>query len=295
MTRAGGPPRRAQDIRIPSTYWGLRAAGPAPKAYMTKLENKLDEIINSKRIGLMTHVIVGYPTLNDTINIVKTMAENGVDLIELQIPFSDPLADGPTIMKACEKSLEKGTKVRDAFTIMHALSSQISIPLLFMGYYNTVFKYGVEKFIYDAKNAGASGLIVPDMPIDQENEEHFFSFCKKYYLHNIQVISPASTEERLVKNSRVANGFVYCTARQGTTGAKDKLDPQLSSYLKTVKKYFSIPIAVGFGISKKEHIKMLEGQADIAVIGSAIINIINKSTPRKVEENISGFIKELTI
>lgn len=262
---------------------------------MTKLEEKLQQIKNRKSIGLMTHVVIGYPTLEETIRIVRTMAENGVDFIELQIPFSDPLADGPTIMRACEQSLEKGTKVKDAFTIMKSLSSQVSIPLLFMAYYNTVFKYGVEKFCKDAEAAGASGLIVPDMPIDEEGEEHFLLFCRKFNLHNIQVISPASTEDRLKKNAEVANGFIYCTARQGITGAKDQLDPSLTSYLEKVRKYFSIPIAVGFGISKSEHIKMLEPYADMAVIGSAVIDVINRSSKQEIEGNIKQFLIELKI
>ncbi len=242
---------------------------------------------------LMTHVVVGHPSLEETIKIVKVMAENGADLIELQIPFSDPLADGPTIMKACEKSLENGTKVQDAFKIMKSLSSQVSIPLIFMAYFNTVFKYGTEKFCQDARRAGAYGLIVPDMTIDEENEEHFLSTCKKYNLANIQVVSPASTDERLRKNAKVANGFVYCTAHQGITGAKDKLDSDIAAYLKKVRKFFSIPIAVGFGISKKEHIQQLSPYADIAVVGSAIIDIINHSNTNKVEQNIRNFLTSI--
>ena len=187
---------------------------------MRKLEQKLAEIKKRKRIGLMTHVIVGYSSLEETIMLVETMVASGVDVIELQIPFSDPLADGPTIMRACEESLANGTKVKDAFMVMKTVSGKVSIPLLFMAYYNTVFRYGVETFCKDAKTAGAAGLIVPDMPIDEEQEEHFMRYCKKYDLHNIHVISPASTDERLKKNAAVADGFVYCTARQGITGAK---------------------------------------------------------------------------
>src|SRR5690348_3012752 len=118
---------------------------------MTKLELKLQEIKQRKRIGLMTHVVVGYPSLEDTIKVVKTMAKNGVDIVELQIPFSDPLADGPTIMKACEDSLKNGTKVKDAFAVMNQLSQEVSIPLLFMGYFNIIFSYGVEEFCRDAE------------------------------------------------------------------------------------------------------------------------------------------------
>ncbi len=260
---------------------------------MTKLEEKLRQIKNSKKIGLMAHVVVGYPTLNDTIMIAKTLAENGADLIELQIPFSDPLADGPTIMRACEKSLENGTKVKDAFTTMKLLSEQVSVPLLFMSYYNIVFKYGVEKFCKDAKDAGATGLIVPDMPVDQESQEHLIFFCKKYQLHNIQVISPVSTDDRLRKNAAVASGFVYCIARQGITGVKAKLDPTLTSYLAKVRNYFSVPIAVGFGISKASHFKMLSPFADIGIVGSAVIEIINTSEAGDLKKNIADFIKSL--
>ncbi|PIQ80952.1 MAG: tryptophan synthase subunit alpha [Candidatus Pacebacteria bacterium CG_4_10_14_3_um_filter_34_15] len=260
---------------------------------MTKLEEKLQQIKKEERVGLMTHVVIGYPTLEETISIAKTMAENGVDIIELQIPFSDPLADGPTIMHACEKSLENGTKVKDAFIIMRQLTSQIPTPLLFMAYYNTVFKYGVEKFCKNAQAAGASGLIVPDMPIDEESEEHFLFFCRKYDLHNIQVISPASTEDRLKKNAEVASGFVYCTARQGITGAKDQLDQNITTYIEKVKSFFSVPVAIGFGISKRQHIQALKPHADIAVIGSAIINIINKSNESDTKQKIKQFLLEL--
>jgi len=262
---------------------------------MTKLEKKLQQIKKQKRIGLMTHVVIGYPTLEKTIKIVKTMAENGADFIELQIPFSDPLADGPTIMHACEKSLENGTKVKDAFIIMKLLSSNVSIPLLFMAYYNTIFKYGVERFCKDAKASGASGLIVPDMPIDEENEEHFILFCRKYNLHNIQVISPASTKDRLKKNAEVASGFIYCTARQGTTGAKDQLDPNLSLYLQKIRTFVSVPIAVGFGISTKQHMEMLTPHADIAIVGSAIIDIIHSSHTDVIEKKIKYFLNKLKV
>lgn len=262
---------------------------------MTKLREKLQEIKERKKIGLMTHVIVGYPSLEDTVSIVKTMARNGVDIIELQIPFSDPLADGPTIMRACEVSLEKGTRVKDAFAVMKLLSQEVSIPLVFMAYYNTVFTYGVKKFCIHAKEAGAAGLIVPDMPIEEENEEHFFYYCKESGLSNIQVISPASTEERLQKNAKVANGFVYCTSRQGTTGASSQLPEGLSQYLEKVKKYFTIPVAVGFGISKKEHMQALQGHADIAVIGSALIDVIASAKNNEIEKNVAGFLQNIKL
>lgn len=272
--------------------------GPLPwRGYrddMNNLNKKLTEITQRKRIGLMTHVVVGYPSLEETVRIVKTMAENGADIVELQIPFSDPLADGPTIMRACEQSLQNGTKVADAFRILQQLSQEVSIPLLCMAYYNTVFKYGVENFCRDAQRAGASGLIVPDMPIEEEKNEHFFKYCKKYNLHNIQVISPASTEERLIKNATIANGFIYCTARQGITGVQGRgVMPYALTYLEKVKQIFDIPVAVGFGISKKEQIDALIGHADIAIVGSAIIDIITNSKRENMHKNISEFLRNM--
>lgn len=260
---------------------------------MNKLNKKLQEIKKKKGIGLMTHVVVGYPSLEHTVNLVKTMEKAGVDFVELQIPFSDPLADGPTIMRACENALKNGIKVKDAFSVMKTLSGEVSTPLIFMAYYNNVFKYGVEKFCKDAADVGVSGLIVPDMPIEEEGNEHFMKHCEKYRLDNIRVVSPASTDERLVKNARVASGFIYFTARQGITGAKETLDPSLIANLKKVKKYFSVPIAVGFGISKKEHIKSVAPYTDIAVVGSAIIDIINNSKSSELEKNVGSFIKSL--
>jgi tryptophan synthase alpha subunit len=262
---------------------------------MNNLDKKLLEIKKRSRIGLMTHVIVGYPSIDETVQLVKTMSQNGADIIELQIPFSDPLADGPTIMKACEKSLANGTKVKDAFGVLHRLTNEVTIPLLFMAYYNTVFVYGVEKFCKSAKAAGASGLIVPDMPIEEEQQEHFFKACKKYKLAHIQVISPASTDLRLKKNARIANGFIYCTARQGTTGAKDMLDPKVRQYLKKIKQVFEIPIAVGFGISKSEQIRELTGYADIVVVGSKIIDVIENSPRDKLNQNIANFLQSLLV
>lgn len=262
---------------------------------MNLLDQKLLQIKKDRKIGLMAHVVVGYPSLTETVSIVKIMTDAGIDIVELQIPFSDPLADGPTIMKACEKSLEQGTRVKDAFAIMKQLSSEVSIPLLFMAYYNTVFNYGTETFCKDAKEAGAAGLIIPDMPVDEESEEGFYAACKKYDLHTIQVLSPASTDERLKKNAKIANGFVYFTARQGTTGAKDTLDPKIGKYLKKMRDVFDLPLAVGFGISKKEHVEMLKDKADIAVIGSAVIDLINNSPKERVQENVRRFFAELMV
>ena len=260
---------------------------------MNNLDKKLREIRQKKKIGVMTHVVVGYPSLEDTAKLVMLMEKFGTDIIELQIPFSDPLADGPTIMNACEIALANGTKVRDAFNLAKLLRKDMKIPILFMCYYNTIFRYGVEKFCKDAKEVGVSGFIVPDMPLDEEKEEHFYRYAKKSKLHSIQVISPESTEGRLKKISKAANGFIYCTAYQGITGIRDQLEQNISAYLEKVKKYVSTPIAVGFGISKRDHVESLVGKAEIVVIGSRIIDIINNS--KNYQLDVSNFLKQINM
>jgi tryptophan synthase alpha chain len=254
------------------------------------------------KTNLMTHVVVGYPSLEETEKLILLMDKLGVDYIELQIPFSDPLADGPTIMKACETSLRNGTKVKDAFLLASRLSKKVKTPLLFMAYFNIVFAHGIEKFCKDAKAAGISGLIVPDFPLEEEQTEHFNEYLKKNGLLNIKVLSPASTEERIKMNAKVGTGFVYCTARQGITGTQKGFDVSIINYLKTVRKHFEIPIALGFGISKKEHIKQMEGLADMAVVGSAILDIISKGShfddkmvnaSDKYLPKVEKFLKEL--
>lgn len=263
--------------------------------FMNKIDQQFNKIRSENRIGLMTHVVVGYPSVEETEDLVKTMAKSGVDFVELQIPFSDPLADGPTIMKASEYALQKGVKVKNSFDLAKKLTKEVEIPILFMAYYNTVFKYGTEKFCIDAKKAGISGLIIPDMPIEEESEEHFNKYCLENNLYNIRVLSPASTKDRIKKNAKMAKGFVYCTARQGTTGVKQGLDPKVIQYLKNVKKEFKVPIAVGFGISKPEHIEMIKKYADVAVVGSKVIDLVNeggKNYQSKVELFLQGLIKE---
>jgi tryptophan synthase alpha chain len=259
---------------------------------MKTIDAQLAHIKKTKKIGLMTHVVIGFPSVEATIQLVKEMAASGVDFIELQIPFSDPLADGPTIMHANDIALAGGITREDCFRVMEELSAAVDIPLLFMGYYQTVFRTGVEEFCRRARAAGAQGLIIPDIPIDEEGYEHFLRACKKHKLCPVRLFSPTSTEERIKLNAAVQSGFVYCTSRSGTTGANNEIDPSLVEYLNTVRKYIHVPIAVGFGISKPEHVAALVGQADIAVVGSAVIDLIEKQGVAAVPQYIKHLLSQ---
>ncbi len=248
--------------------------------------------------ALMTHVVLGYPTLSKSIDIVKTMVDSGASFVELQIPFSDPMADGPTIMRACEEALANGVRTIDCMRAMEKLHRQVEVPLLFMSYYNLLFSYGgkpngLKAFCRDARNAGAQGLIVPDVP-PEEKEEGYWDVSRDYELLPVPLVSPVSSNARFKKIKKVApDGFVYCVSTTGTTGARKNLGRELKTYLRRVKKEFKLPIAVGFGISDRSHVQAVHPEADIVVVGSATIDIIRKSEPKKVSNNVTKFISSL--
>ena len=225
-------------------------------------------------MGLMTHVVIGYPTLEDTRALVIMMAAEGVDFIELQIPFSDPLGDGPTIYKANTASIAGGVRVKDAFTLLKCLRDEdkIEIPLLLMTYLNIVYTYGFEKFCAEAEAAGVSGLIVPDYNTAYENIDHFEEIARKYDQILTRYVSMDSNDERMKKISEGAEGFIYCFSTRGITGARQEMNSELNAHLTHVRKFFpDNPLAVGFGISNGEHVKSLKGSADIAIVGSALL------------------------
>ena len=258
------------------------------------IDVRLEQVAEQERLGLMTHVVLGYPSLQATVDLVRAMDQAGVDLVEMQIPFSDPMADGPSIRRASEAALANGTRVADAFTVARQLSDEVSMPLLFMGYFNTVYKYGVDKFCADASNAGISGLIIPDVPLEEAEYEGFLAACEANNLHNIVTLAPASTTERIAKNAAAARGFVYCMSRQGTTGAGQGLDPQLQAYLEHVGELVDVPMAVGFGISSRERVEMIRPYCDIAVVGSALLDIIRDCSPEEITDRVTAFLHSLT-
>lgn len=257
---------------------------------MKTIKEQLEYIKSHKKIGLMTHVVAGFPSIEETEQLVCDMEKAGADFVEIQIPFSDPLADGTTIMHANDIALEHGITTHKTLKLINRLSQKITIPLLCMSYYNSIFTYGTKHFCKDSHHAGVQALIVPDMPIDEESHEHFMKYCKEYNLNHIRLLSPTSTDERIKLNALYQNGFVYATAQAATTGAKEDMDAGTIPFLKKVKKHIHVPLAVGFGISKKEHISSLISHADIAVVGSAVI--------KKVQEqgisSVRGFIEDLS-
>lgn len=235
---------------------------------------------DKKSIGLIGHTIINYPSPEICREAIKIMVEEGVDLIELQIPFSEPVADGPLFMAANHEALAAGVNLQQCYELMNEVSQKYSIPFVFMTYANVMFKKGFENFVKEAKKAGAKGAIVPDLPI--ENAEEYLTACQQYDFAAIQVIPPNASQQRITKLARASQGFVYAVARSGVTGKKTQMEQQLLTFIAHIRQHTQLPIAVGFGISSPSDIEFLMPHADYAIIGSQGLRVLK-------EQGSSGF------
>ncbi|MCB2180827.1 MAG: tryptophan synthase subunit alpha [Desulfobulbaceae bacterium] len=239
-----------------------------------------------KKILLMTHIVLGYPSLEVNRQVIKQMVENGVDLIEMQIPFSEPMADGPVIVKANQDAIENGITVKECLEFAREMTETHSIPFLFMTYYNILFKYGVEDFFKKAKDMGITGFIIPDLP--PEEGEEFFKLTDKYEIAPIMIYAPTSTAERMQELAKYGGGFIYCVARKGVTGQQTDFDEEFDAYIKKCRDNAKLPLAVGFGISSKADVDYLTERADIAVIGTKTIKLVESEGVEAVGPFIAG-------
>jgi tryptophan synthase alpha chain len=251
------------------------------------LESYIHSRLKEKKILLMTHIVIGYPTLEDSLEIVRTMVDAGVDLMELQIPFSEPIADGPVILKANQDALASGVTVPQCLEFGQKVAGRFPIPFLYMTYYNILFKYGVDRFAGHMQAAGLRGAIVPDLPPEEAGD--YLAAMKRNQLSPIFIFSPTSTEARMQTIANVADGFVYCVARKGVTGDQTRFSRQMDDYLGACRQATGLPLALGFGVKDREDIKFLEGKADIAVIGTQAIRVFE----REGVEALGTFIRGL--
>lgn len=246
------------------------------------LRNKLQE----KDILLMTHLVLGYPSFDTNREVIKQMVENGVDCIEMQLPFSEPMADGPVILKANQDSIANGTTIAQCMAFAEEMTKTYDIPFLFMTYFNIIYKYGEQEFIKKSKDIGIKGFIIADLSPEMSAE--FIESTKKEGLAPILIYAPTSTEERMTTLASHADGFIYCVARRGVTGKKSELGNDFNSYLEKCRKSTDLPLAVGFGIQDKGDIDNLKGKADMAVIGSYTIKLVDREGPRAVGPYIAS-------
>jgi tryptophan synthase alpha chain len=236
------------------------------------LESYIRSRLTEKKILLMTHIVIGYPSLEESLEIVRTMVEAGVDLVELQIPFSEPIADGPVILKASQQALADGVTVPQCLEFGRTVAGQFSIPFLYMTYYNILFKYGVERFADHMQGAGLRGAIVPDLP--PEEADDYLNAMGRCGLSPIFIFSPTTSETRMQAIDKVADGFVYCVARKGVTGDQTTFTCQMDDYLAGCRRATGLPLALGFGVKDRNDIEFLEGKADIAIVGTQALRLV---------------------
>jgi len=251
------------------------------------LEARIREARAKKDILLMTHIVVGYPSLAASLEIVDAMVEAGVDLMELQIPFSEPMADGPVILAANQKALAQGITVEQCFAFARTVAAKHAIPFLFMSYYNVLFRAGLPKFTQAMKTAGVAGAIVPDLP--PEEAADYLAAMKAADLDPIFIYSPSTSDDRLRTIAQSARGFIYCVARKGVTGKHTSFSAELENYLARCRAATQLPLAVGFGVQDASDVAFLRGKVDIAVVGSATLRLVDEKGPSAV----APFIRSL--
>lgn len=225
--------------------------------------------------AFIPYVMAGDPSLERTKEIVILFGECGADIVELGVPFSDPLADGPTIQRASERALKNGVTLRKVISHVKDLRQITRIPIVLMTYYNPVFKYGEENFIKDSKDAGVDGVIIPDLPPDEA--EDFIKQSRKAVLDSIFLLAPTSTEDRIKKVTKASSGFIYYVSITGITGANLLLDGSMDVLISKIKKYTDKPIAVGFGVSTPMEASAVAGLSDGVIVGSAIVKRLHES------------------
>ncbi len=242
----------------------------------TRISRRFAELRDSGELGIIAYITAGDPSLDATHRFVLALAEAGADIIELGIPFSDPLADGPTIQRASERALRAGTTLAGVLDLVGRIRQTSQVPLILFGYYNPVLQMGLEKFAAAASAAGADGVLITDLTPEESAE--YRRVLSAHRLDTIFLGAPTSTDERLATIAGCTSGFLYLISRTGVTGAKDALPDDLPSLLRRARRVTQLPIAVGFGISLPGHVSVLGGLADAAVVGSALVAEIERAT-----------------
>ncbi len=245
----------------------------------TRISKRFADLRASGELGIVAYITAGDPSLDATLQFVIALAEAGADVIELGVPFSDPLADGPTIQRASERALKSGTTLAGVLDLVRRIRQSSppanEVPLILFSYYNPILQMGLKKFASAAAAAGADGVLATDLTPEESDE--YRRILAAYHLDTIFLGAPTSTDERLAKIAACSSGFLYLISRTGVTGAKETLPDELPSLLRRARSVTHLPIAVGFGISLPGHVSVLGGLADAAVIGSALVSEIEKT------------------
>jgi len=242
----------------------------------TRIQERFRTLREAGELGIVAYLTAGDPSLDATLEFVLALAAAGADVIELGVPFSDPLADGPTIQRASERALKSGTTLARVLDLVRRIRKSSEVPLVLFSYFNPILQMGLEKFASAARAAGADGVLATDLT--PEEAEDYRRALGAHHLDTIFLGAPTSTDERLAKIANCSSGFLYLISRTGVTGAKDALPDDLPALLRRARAVSELPLAVGFGISLPSHVSVLGGLADAAVVGSALVSEIENAT-----------------
>jgi len=257
----------------------------------SRISEKFNKLREKNEKALITYVTSGDPDLDTTLSLVLAMEKAGADIVELGIPYSDPLADGPVMQRAAQRALKVGVNIDSICDMVSRIRDNTEIPIVFLVYFNSIHRYGIKKFLDRCHNSGVDGLIIPDLPVEERRELN--EVMKGYPIDLIALVAPTS-EDRIREIVLDAEGFVYCISSKGVTGARNHFEVDLSNFINKVKKYTTTPLAIGFGISNKEAIKNLKGLCDGLIVGSAIVKKIEKGIKEEdVEDQVFSFVNEL--
>lgn len=260
---------------------------------MSRFAPLFERLRAEKRTGLITFITCGYPSKEETVPLVRAMIEGGADAVELGVPFSDPFGEGPTIQRSSGVAVANGTTTRDVLAMARELrDGGIDAPLLTMGYVNSIEAYGVEQYAADAAAAGLDGLIVVDLPPEEAGPLH--DACRRNGLDLVFLVAPTSTDERLAQVAKLASGFIYCVSVTGTTGSRQEVAVDLPVFIARVKQHTDLPLAVGFGVSRPEHVARIGQLCEAAVIGSAIIDTIERAPTDERAAHVRAYVEVVT-
>ncbi len=254
--------------------------------------NRIHKLFREKKGSILSvFYTAGFPRLDDTIGIARWLEKAGADLIEIGIPFSDPVADGPTIQQSNKVALDNGMNVKLLLEQVREIRESVKIPIILMGYLNPVIQYGIDRFVKDAHSAGVDGLILPDMPADVYQHEYKVLF-EKHHLANTFLISPTTSEERIRRIDSLTDGFIYAVSASSTTGARNTFSRDQIAYFEKLKGMnLKNPFLIGFGISNQETFNIASSYAQGAIVGSAFINTIRESA--SLEQDIAAFVQNI--
>ncbi len=258
------------------------------------INKKFNELKNEGRFALMPFLMAGDPNLEMTSRILLELQKNGADFIELGIPYSDPLADGPIIQLSASRSLKSGTSLSKVLDLLKTLKDKINVPIILFTYFNPLLSFGFNRFCQEASKVGAAGLIIPDLPLEEISE--FSKIASDYELDLVLLIAPTTPLDRMRNISNTTKGFTYLVSVTGVTGERNNLENRVENLISNLKEISSKPVAVGFGISAPEHVKKVRRWgADGVIIGSALVKRISESEDDKVVSNVGDFCHNMRL